>query len=297
LPGHPPGNPTILADGTRAKERRSPRTNHFRALGAHEREQIVGSFLIFDIETIVDPELPIVDGPDAQKLPPPPHHRVIAVGALLLNSGDLLPRRLGIIGRETDEEEPILREFADLVDKHQPTLVTYNGRGFDLPVLAMRCFRHGVPFRGYYRSRDMRYRFSEAGHFDLMDYLCDYGASRAAKLDVMAKLCGMPGKVGVDGKDVGPLFHKGRIEEIRNYCLCDVIQTSGVFLRVQLLRGEIDEHQYLLAMRALIRLTLSDERVSAVAEKMDLARLLLGCGLDDDVDAEKPREPEESDEP
>src|SRR5690606_31283308 len=137
----------------------------------------MSSFLVFDIETIVDQELPIVDGADAQKLPPPPHHRVIAIGALLLGQADLLPKRLGIIGRQSDAEAEILREFADLVEKHQPTLVTYNGRGFDLPVLAMRCFRHGVPFRGYYRARDMRYRFSEAGHFDLMDYLADYGAS------------------------------------------------------------------------------------------------------------------------
>lgn len=245
------------------------------------QRQSVSSFLVFDIETIVDPELPIVDGPDAQKLPPPPHHRVIAIGALLLGHADLLPKRLGIIGRESDDEEIILREFADLVDRHQPTLVTYNGRGFDLPVLAMRCFRHGVPFRAYYRGRDMRYRFSDAGHFDLMDYLADYGASRPAKLDVMAKLCGMPGKVGVDGKDVGPLYHRGQVAEIRNYCLCDVIQTSGVFLRVQLLRGEIDEAAYLTAMRGLIRLAQEDERVAAVAEKMDVSRLLLGRALEE----------------
>src|SRR5690606_12237253 len=119
---------------------------------------------------------------------------------------------LGIVGRESDNEAEILREFSELIEKHQPTLVTYNGRGFDLPVIAMRCFRHGISFRAYYRGRDMRYRFTEAGHFDLMDYLADYGASRPAKLDVIAKLCGMPGKVGVDGKDVGPLYHKGEIE-------------------------------------------------------------------------------------
>lgn len=233
------------------------------------------SFLVFDIETVVDPELPILDGADTQKLPPPPHHRVIAVGALLLNA-DLSPRRLGIIGKETDDEELILREFSELVEKHKPTLVTYNGRGFDMPVIAMRCFRHGVPFAPYYQSRDMRYRFTEAGHFDLMDYMADYGATRPAKLDVMAKLCGMPGKVGVDGKDVGPLYHKGHIEEIRNYCLCDVIQTAGVFLRVQLLRGTVGREQYLGAMTELIQLTQSDFRVNAVAEKMDLDRLLLG---------------------
>lgn len=239
----------------------------------------MSSFLIFDIETIVDPELPIVDGPDAQKLPPPTHHRVICIGALLLTGSALLPKRLGIVGRDTQDEEAMLREFADLVDQHHPTLVTYNGRGFDLPVIAMRCFRHGVPFRGYYRTRDMRYRFSEAGHFDLMDFLSDYGASRPAKLDVVAKMCGMPGKVGVDGKDVGPLFFKGKIEEIRDYCLCDVIQTTGVFLRVQLLRGEIDRQQYLTAMRALIELTQNEPRVLPVAEAMDVERLLLGAQL------------------
>lgn len=240
----------------------------------------MSSFLIFDIETVVDPELPIVDGPDAQKLPPPPHHRVIVIGALLFAGPELAVKRLGIIGKDSQDESAILREFAELVERHQPTLVTYNGRGFDLPVLAMRCFRHGLPFRGYYRARDMRYRFTEAGHFDLMDFLADYGASRPAKLDVMAKMCGMPGKVGVDGKDVGPLYYKGHLEDIRNYCLCDVVQTSGVFLRVQLLRGEISEEVYLGAMRGLIHTTKSDERVRPVAEKMDIDRLLLGQPLE-----------------
>lgn len=240
----------------------------------------MSTFLIFDIETIVDAELPILDGPDAPKLPPPPHHRVIAIGGLLLSAQDLTVKRLGIIGKDSQDEAVILREFAELVDRHQPTLVTYNGRGFDLPVLAMRCFRHGLAFRAYYKGRDMRYRFTEAGHFDLMDFMADYGASRPAKLDVMAKLCGMPGKVGVDGKDVGPLFHKGQIEEIRNYCLCDVIQTSGVFLRVQLLRGEISEDLYLSAMRGLIHATQQDSRVKIVADKMDLDRLLLGQPLE-----------------
>ncbi len=246
----------------------------------------MSSYLIFDIETIVDPELPILDGPDStQKLPPPTHHRVICIGALLLSGSALLPKRLGIVGRETEDEESILREFADLVQQHRPTLVTYNGRGFDLPVIAMRCFRHGVPFPGYYKSRDMRYRFTEAGHFDLMDFLADYGASRPAKLDVVAKMCGMPGKVGVDGKDVGPLFFKGRIDEIRDYCLCDVIQTSGVFLRVQLLRGEIDEQAYLIAMRALIELSRNEPRVHPVTEAMDIDRLLLGQPFSPSEDA------------
>jgi 3'-5' exonuclease len=232
-------------------------------------------FLVFDIETVVDPELPIVDAGEAGKLPAAPHHKIVTIGALLL-AADYTPKRLGIVGRETTDEAAIVREFSELVTKHEPTLVTYNGRGFDLPVIAMRCLRHGVPFAAYYRSRDMRYRFNEAGHFDLMDYLSDYGATKQARLDVVAKLCGMPGKVGVDGKDVGPMVHAGRLDEVRNYCLCDVVQTAAVFLRVEFLRGALDERRYVDAMRQLIEMTQKDERVAPVAEALNVDRLLLG---------------------
>lgn len=240
--------------------------------------RVSGSFLIFDIETILDPELPIAESAEAQKLPAPPHHRVVAIGALHVG-GDYSMKRLGVIGRESTDEASILEEFSELVEKHKPTLVTFNGRGFDLPVIASRCFRHGVAFRTYYRSRDMRYRFTEAGHFDLMDYLSDFGAAKQSRLDVWAKLCGMPGKVGVDGKDVGPLVHAGRLDEVRAYCLCDVVQTTGVFLRVQLLRGELSREAYVEAMRGLIHLTEQDARVEPVRRAMNVERLLLGGPL------------------
>ena len=233
------------------------------------------SFLVFDIETILDPELPIVESAEGQKLPSPPHHKVVAIGALLIGP-DYTMKRLGLVGRDSSDEALLLSEFAELVEKHRPTLVSFNGRGFDLPVIATRCLRHGVPFRTYYRSRDMRYRFTEAGHFDLMDFLADYGASKQTRLDVMAKLSGMPGKVGVDGKDVGPLVHAGRIDEVRAYCLCDVIQTAGVFLRVQLIRGELLKDEYLAAMRRLIGLAETDPRVAPVRKGMNVERLLLG---------------------
>lgn len=247
-------------------------------------------FLIFDIETILDPELPIAESTEAQKLPAPPHHKVVAIGALHIGS-DYSMRRLGIVGRDSTDEATILGEFTELVEKHKPTLVTFNGRGFDLPVVASRCFRHGVPFRTYYRSRDMRYRFSELGHFDLMDYMSDFGAAKQTRLDVLAKLCGMPGKVGVDGKDVGPLVHMGRLDEVRDYCLCDVVQTAGVFLRVQLLRGELTREGYVKAMRALIQLTQTDARVDPVFKSMNFERLLLGEPLEAPADAPEPAEP------
>jgi predicted PolB exonuclease-like 3'-5' exonuclease len=85
----------------------------------------------------------------------------------------------------------------------------------------------------------------------------------------------MPGKVGVEGKDVGPMVHAGRLAEVRDYCLCDVAQTAGVFLRVQLLRGELDRERYLTAMRALIALIRSDKRLDPVAQGVNERRLLL----------------------
>ena len=66
-----------------------------------------------------------------------------------------------------------------------------------------------------------------------------------------------------------------RIEEIRDYCLCDVIQTTGVFLRVQLLRGELSRERYLTAMNGLIALIREDKRVAAVSEALNTRRLLL----------------------
>ena len=230
-------------------------------------------YLVLDIETVLDPELPIAESSEAERLPAAPHHSVVVLGALLLGP-DLEPRRLGAIG-EGKGEAGILSDFAHFLEERRPCLVTFNGRGFDLPVIATRCLRHGIALRQYYGSRDMRYRFSAEGHLDLMDYVADFGATKPSRLDVLAKLCGMPGKVGVDGKDVGPLVHAGRLSEVRDYCLCDVVQTAGVFLRVQLIRGELPREGYHQAMKSLLHLIYSDTRVAAVASSLNEKRLLL----------------------
>jgi predicted PolB exonuclease-like 3'-5' exonuclease len=231
------------------------------------------SHLVLDIETVLDAELPIVPTADTERLPAPPHHRVVVIGALLLDPNYDV-RKLGVVG-EAKDEAGMLRDFAKLLDDRRPSLVTFNGRSFDMPVIATRCLRHGIPLRHYYRSRDVRYRFTADGHLDLMDYVADFGAAKPSRLDVIAKLCGMPGKVGIDGKDVGPMVHAGRLQEVRNYCLCDVAQTAGVFLRVQLVRGELEREAYLSAMRGLIALIRSDERLAPVAAALNEPRLLL----------------------
>jgi predicted PolB exonuclease-like 3'-5' exonuclease len=231
------------------------------------------SFLVLDIETILDPELPIAQLGEVERLPAPPHHKVVAIGVLWLSNGYEV-KRIGLVG-ETKDEPGIIGDFSRFLEERRPCLVTFNGRGFDLPVIATRCLRYGIPLRHYYRHREVRYRYTPDGHLDLMDFIADFGAAKASKLDIIAKLCGMPGKVGVDGKDVGPLVHAGRIDEVRNYCLCDVVQTAGVFLRVQLLRGELDREGYLRSMGKLISTIKADSRLAPVATAMNEARLLL----------------------
>lgn len=234
------------------------------------------SHLVLDIETVLDPELPLIEGADMERLPAPPHHQIVVVGVLWFDA-DYKVSRLGIIG-EGKDEAGTLRDFSRFLDDRKPDLVTYNGRGFDMPVIGARCLRHGVPLRHYYRSREVRYRYSAEGHLDLMDYVSDFGASKPSRLDVIARLCGMPGKIGVAGHDVGPLIHAGRLEEVRNYCLCDVVQTAGIFLRVQLIRGEIDMASYRQAMGGLIETVRNDTRVTAVSRGLNEARLLLDEG-------------------
>jgi predicted PolB exonuclease-like 3'-5' exonuclease len=231
------------------------------------------SYLVIDIETVLDPELPIEESSEAERLPAPPHHKVVVIGALWLDEKHTA-RKLGMFGEQKEEPE-ILLDFAKFLEERQPTLVTWNGRGFDLPVIVARCLRYGIPMRHYYCSRDVRYRFSPEGHMDLMDYIADFGAAKPAKLDIVARLIGMSGKVGVAGKDVGPMVHAGRIQEVRNYCMCDVVQTAAIFLRVQLLRGELDRSAYLDAMHSLISMLHQDQRVSAVAGSINEQRLLL----------------------
>jgi 3'-5' exonuclease len=156
--------------------------------------------------------------------------------------------------------------------------VTWNGRSFEMPVIVARCLKYGIAFPAYYGSRELRYRFTTDGHFDLMDYLSDFGASRPARLDAVAQLIGLPGKRGVEGRDVGPLVHRGKLADVYAYCLSDVIQTAALFLRVQLVRGVLDRATYRRATEALLREASADTRLASVIEAVDRSRLLLGDG-------------------
>ena len=230
------------------------------------------SFLIFDIETILNDEVKVED-PKPDSVPGPVYQKIVTIGALQIDSS-YVKFKLGSIAETGNEREKVER-FADLCLKYKPTLVTFNGRGFDLPVIAARCMAYGIPFSHYYGQKDMRYRFNADGHFDVMDYLSDYGATKPAKLDAYAKLIGFPGKVGIKGSDVAQYVADGKLQEVSDYCLCDVVQTGGVFLRLQYVRGEIDKSRYIASMTGLIALIDYDKKLKPIADGLNRPKLLL----------------------
>jgi predicted PolB exonuclease-like 3'-5' exonuclease len=204
--------------------------------------------------------------------PPTYAHRVIVVGCMLLDDCYRI-QRLGVVGEGAEDETAILEDFSRFVDRNRPVLVTYNGRTFDLPVLALRSLHCGVPMGWYYR-RGLRYRYSEHGHIDLCDWLADHGAARSSSLDALARLIGLPGKLGVDGSQIEGLYRAGRLEQIQNYCLADVSQTALLFLRFRLLQGILGRADYRAAAEALTAALRADPRVSAVMDAIDGDRLL-----------------------
>lgn len=238
------------------------------------------SYLVLDIETVPDPEMPWDAAKDG--FPPAPFHKCVAIGVLWLDDEYRL-EKMGVFGEAREgvgpsavvDEAKTLSELATFVGKKRPHLITYNGRKFDLPVVANRMLRHGIPFTAYYNDRDYRYRYSDFGHVDLADVLTDYGAARMPKLDHVARLVGMPGKMDVDGSMVEQLYNDGRLADIREYCLHDVVQTAFVFLRVELLRGRLALDAYRERARALWDELAKDERARPVLDRADEGRVML----------------------
>lgn len=129
----------------------------------------------------------------------------------------------------------IVRKFWLGTGMYKAKLVTFNGRGFDMPLLELAAFRYGISARDHYLGRD-RYR----GPLDLMDWFTNFGATRmAGGLDLAAKLIGKPGKMDVSGDQVYQMHLDGKAAEINDYCLCDTLDTYFVFLRSRILTGDI----------------------------------------------------------
>ena len=196
-----------------------------------------------------------------------PHylHRVIVISCAL--RGDDGFKVWSLAESKLDEGEIIQRFFTG-IEKYTPQLVSWNGGGFDLPVLHYRGLVHGVDAARYwdlgegdYRdSRDFKWnnyisRYHQR-HLDLMDLLALYQPRANAPLDELAKLMGLPGKLGMDGSAVWSAWCAGKVDDIRDYCETDVVNTYLVYLRFQQMRGAMTRDER-AAEEALVRRQLS----------------------------------------
>ena len=176
-------------------------------------------------------------------------HRVIVISCALHDRDSF---RVWSLGGGGEPEGEIIQRFFEGIEKYTPQLVSWNGSGFDLPVLHYRGLIHGVRAPRYWDTGDddREFRYNNyisryhMRHCDVMDLLSLYQARAVAPLDEIAQLLGLPGKLGMDGSQVWNAHLAGRLPEIKNYCETDVVNTYLVFLRFQAMRGALSPEHY-----------------------------------------------------
>ncbi len=225
--------------------------------------------LVFDIETVPDVEfgrrLYGLEGlPDAEVA------KAMQAHAQQVSGSDFLPHeqqrivaiscafrardgfRVWSLGDLQSSEREIIERFFDGIDKYTPDLVSWNGGGFDLPVLHYRALLHGVAAPRYWETgdEDSSFRYNNYlsrfhwRHLDLMDVLAGFQSRARASLSDTAVLLGFPGKLGFDGSQVWETYLAGDLLRIRRYCETDVVNTYLIFLRFQLIRGRLSGTEY-----------------------------------------------------
>ena len=227
--------------------------------------------LVFDIETIPDiaglralrgeglevPDAQVYEGwrqerqAQGQSDFMPLHlQRIVVISCVFRNAQGL--RIHSFVDEDGQSEGRVIQTFFNTLGKYVPQLVSWNGGGFDLPVLHYRGLQHGVVADKYWDlgddDRDFKWnnyisRY-HMRHLDLMDLLAMYQPKNNAPLDAMAKLCGFPGKLGMDGSAVYPAYLAGQLDDIRRYCETDVMNTYLLYCRFQKMRGGLLEAEY-----------------------------------------------------
>lgn len=227
-------------------------------------------YLIFDVEAVGDgdliqrvryPDLPLtpteaiaryqadlVEQTGRDVLPPT---FVVPVSiAVAKISGDFRLLNLTVLDAPHFRPEHIIRRFwQGWLHYDRPTLVTFNGRGYDVPVLEFGAFRYGISLPAWFNveSRSFeqsRNRYNIDRHIDLQDFFSNFSAVRVhGGLNMLSNLIYKPGKSGIDGSQVQGLYFNGEVQKINDYCRCDVLDTYFVFLRSRVLIGRLTLEQ------------------------------------------------------
>ena len=177
-------------------------------------------------------------------------HKIVTISVVLKTDDKLSVWSLG--DRNSTETE-LLERFFEGIERYTPVIVSWNGSGFDLPVIHYRSLIHGVVAQRYWENGDddQSFRWNNylsrfhSRHTDLMDVLSGYITTARAPLNEIATILGFPGKMGMSGEKVWDCYLDGDIESIRNYCETDVLNTYLIYLKYQLIRGRLTNDLYI----------------------------------------------------
>lgn len=179
-------------------------------------------------------------------------HRVVSISAVM---ADGFGRFLRVSTLEGENERDKIAKFLAFIEDFNPRLVSFNGRGFDLPMIMARAMCYDLSAAAYFETNDRdnnkskwenyRSRYDGRFHLDLLDHISDFGAVRGLKLDHICASVGLPGKYDVHGDQVLQLYYGGEQAKIDEYCRSDVLNTYWLFLKYELLRGKITKDDYL----------------------------------------------------
>lgn len=255
--------------------------------------------IVFDLETAPDESVPFVPKAkfeghacqsqdpfwsasielrDPNPFAPPACHTIVCCGYATFE--DHIPRLLKTVN--ADNEEELTRAFLTYANALKATLVGWNTRRFDVPVLVHRALKYAIPIPWYYEGRNRRYRYADPdaheAHVDVMDQMSDFGAAPNTSLEQAARLLGLPGKPGVDGGSVAEMMKDGKLEDVKAYCLTDVLQEAIVWLRWEHIRGAISRDIHEAAVLGLRDLADPKKFPAGFLEQIDWRAVALAKG-------------------
>ena len=224
------------------------------------------NILVFDIETIPDIKLGKniynIDGIEdnealqairklhAQKYGhdflPLFLHEIVSISLVLKTNSTF---KIWSLGDQKSNEHELLERFFEGIEKYTPTIISWNGTNFDLPVIHYRALKHGIPGSRYWESgkHDPNFKWNNylnryhERHTDIMDTIAGFSPKAITSLENTAILLNLPGKMGIDGSKVYDMHSSGNIKAIRDYCEVDVLNTYLIFLRLELIRNNLSK--------------------------------------------------------
>ncbi len=206
----------------------------------------MNNYLIIDVESAADPD---ADQVLAKQIEDergfmPVQYQIPIVIAVLELAPECYPLNRTVLQSATYQDIPaMITEWWKTYSKAPQILVTYNGRGFDLPILELASFKYGnqIPPR-YWDKFGPRNRFS-GEHIDISEWITNYGAIKSIQLNCLSKKLKRAGKGDINGKMIHQMYTEGKIAEIATYCANDVVDTYAVFLRTRVMLGLLNTEQ------------------------------------------------------